>query len=384
MTANAYLGDSASRRRWSEGPTWWSPAGSPTRRSSSARRSPLRLGAGRLDQLAGAVVAGHVIECGTQATGGNFSGFRDVDTSPALGFPIAEMAEDGSVVITKHAGTAGRSRSTPSRRSWSTRSGDPPTSAPTCRPGSTHGLDPGGPDRSPSPASSASRPGDDEVCSTPSAGSATASSSARGLTSREGRRSSATGEPRSAAGTVPETVEWQLDRTDTPDPATEARAPHCCGATSRARRRTRSAGPLSDAAIQLALASYPGFSVTRPPSAGTPYGIYRPAYVPQSEVPHVVVHADGRREDIDPPSTVSSPRGRHRVAGGRRAGVASARRRLGGRDRTSTARDDSHTRAPATRAATPTSACGSLPAIRLATTRTRGWPGSSTRRRCAS
>src|SRR4051812_6989041 len=60
-----------------------------------------------LDQLAGAVVAGHVIECGTQATGGNFSGFRDVDTSRPLGFPVAEIAEDGSVVITKHDGTGG-------------------------------------------------------------------------------------------------------------------------------------------------------------------------------------------------------------------------------------------------------------------------------------
>ena len=49
------------------------------------------------DALAGAVVAGHVIECGTQATGGNFSGFLDLprDGQP-LGFPIAEIAADGS------------------------------------------------------------------------------------------------------------------------------------------------------------------------------------------------------------------------------------------------------------------------------------------------
>ena len=60
------------------------------------------------DELAGAVVAGHVIECGTQATGGNFSGFLDLprDAAP-LGFPIAEVAADGSCVITKHAGTGG-------------------------------------------------------------------------------------------------------------------------------------------------------------------------------------------------------------------------------------------------------------------------------------
>ncbi len=60
------------------------------------------------DELAGAVVAGHIIECGTQATGGNFSGFLDLprDDVP-LGFPIAEIDADGSCVITKHAGTGG-------------------------------------------------------------------------------------------------------------------------------------------------------------------------------------------------------------------------------------------------------------------------------------
>ena len=59
------------------------------------------------DALAGAVVAGHVIECGPQATGGNFSGFREVPANVHPGFPIAEVAEDGSATITKHEGTGG-------------------------------------------------------------------------------------------------------------------------------------------------------------------------------------------------------------------------------------------------------------------------------------
>ncbi|MFI2478676.1 acyclic terpene utilization AtuA family protein [Nocardia xishanensis] len=54
------------------------------------------------DQLAGAVVAGHIIECGGQATGGNFSGFTTIEGVLEPGFPIAEVAEDGSCVITKH------------------------------------------------------------------------------------------------------------------------------------------------------------------------------------------------------------------------------------------------------------------------------------------
>src|SRR5690606_33662033 len=62
------------------------------------------------DELAGAVVAGHVIECGTQATGGNFSGFLQLDETARqrpLGFPVAEVAADGSSVITKFEGTGG-------------------------------------------------------------------------------------------------------------------------------------------------------------------------------------------------------------------------------------------------------------------------------------
>ena len=60
-----------------------------------------------LDALAGALVAGHVIECGAQATGGNYAFFTDVPGLEHPGFPIAEVASDGSSVITKHPGTGG-------------------------------------------------------------------------------------------------------------------------------------------------------------------------------------------------------------------------------------------------------------------------------------
>src|ERR1700694_1023588 len=59
------------------------------------------------DRLAGAVVAGHIIECGPQATGGNYSFFSEVPGMTHLGFPVAEVREDGSSVITKHAGGGG-------------------------------------------------------------------------------------------------------------------------------------------------------------------------------------------------------------------------------------------------------------------------------------
>ena len=59
------------------------------------------------DQLAGAVAAGHVIECGTQATGGNYAFFTEIADLSRPGFPLAEIHADGSSVITKHAGTGG-------------------------------------------------------------------------------------------------------------------------------------------------------------------------------------------------------------------------------------------------------------------------------------
>lgn len=60
------------------------------------------------DQLAGAVVAGHIIECGAQCTGGNYAFFREIDSLKRPGFPIAEIHPDGSFVITKHPGTDGQ------------------------------------------------------------------------------------------------------------------------------------------------------------------------------------------------------------------------------------------------------------------------------------
>ena len=65
-----------------------------------------------LDALAGATVAGHVLECGAQASGGNYSFFGELlDADPAaldrVGFPLAEVAADGTCVVTKHPGTGG-------------------------------------------------------------------------------------------------------------------------------------------------------------------------------------------------------------------------------------------------------------------------------------
>jgi hypothetical protein len=59
------------------------------------------------DALAGALAAGHIIECGCQATGGNYAFFKEVPSFDNVGYPIAEIFEDGSFNITKHPGTGG-------------------------------------------------------------------------------------------------------------------------------------------------------------------------------------------------------------------------------------------------------------------------------------
>jgi len=258
-----------------------------------------------LDALAGAVVAGHVIECGTQATGGNFSGFTGIDMSTPLGFPIAEVAADGSCVITKHAGTGGAVTVDTVTAQLMYEVGGPVYLGPDV---STR-LD----------TMAVSQDGSDRVAISGVVGEPPPPSTKVCLNTVGGFRNTVefllTGldiEEKAAlvkaqmeaafdAGTRPDEVEWQLDRTDVPDPHTEA------AGTSLLRCHVRSAEAdpvgraFSDAAIQIALASYPGFSVTRPPAAGTPFGVYRPAFVPQTDVPHVVVLADGTRIDIEPP-----------------------------------------------------------------------------------
>ncbi|WP_040320294.1 acyclic terpene utilization AtuA family protein [Aeromicrobium marinum] len=276
-------------------------------------------GRDEVDALAGAVVAGHVIECGTQATGGNFSGFRSLDLTRPLGFPIAEIAADGSSVITKHDETGGAVTVDTVTAQLVYEVQGPVYLNPDV---ATH-LD----------SVRLEQVGADRVAISGVRGSAPPATTKVCLNTLGGYRNSVefllTGldipakaawirgqiEAALAAGTPPAQIEWQLDRTDRFDPETQA------AATSQLRCHVRddAAEPVgrafSDAAVQLALASYPGFTVTRPPAAGTPVGVYRAAYVPQTEVPHVVVHADGRREDIAPPPGAVDLRPNGSVAG---------------------------------------------------------------------
>jgi hypothetical protein len=59
------------------------------------------------DRLAAGIVAGHIVECGAQSTGGNFTDWREVRRIATIGYPVLEVSPDGSFIVTKHAGTGG-------------------------------------------------------------------------------------------------------------------------------------------------------------------------------------------------------------------------------------------------------------------------------------
>ena len=100
---------------------------------------------------------------------------------------------------------------------------------------------------------------------------------------------------RAALPRTPAVVDVHLARLDRRTPPTRSRPPRCCGSPSRTATRAVVGRAFSSAAVELALASYPGFSRPRPRGRRTPYGVYWPALVPADAVEQVVVHADGRR-----------------------------------------------------------------------------------------
>ncbi|GAA4373546.1 acyclic terpene utilization AtuA family protein [Nocardioides caricicola] len=266
------------------------------------------------DELAGAVVAGHVLECGTQATGGNFSGFRSLphDGKP-LGFPLAEIAADGSSVITKHAGTGGAVTV------------DTVTAQLLYEIQSTRYLNPdvithldsielgdAGHDRVRiSGVRGEAPPARLKVCVNELGGwRNTAEFVLTGLDIEA--KADWVREQLGPRLTASE-VAWTLGSVPTPDADTEEGA----SCLLRCTVKDAEAGPVGRAftgpAVELALASYPGFTMTAPPAAPTPYGVYRPEYVDRSSVTHTVVHHDGRREVIADPTEFAEISGDHGV-----------------------------------------------------------------------
>ncbi|MFC6287179.1 acyclic terpene utilization AtuA family protein [Nocardioides sp. GCM10027113] len=264
------------------------------------------------DELAGAVVAGHVLECGTQATGGNFSGFRDLpDLDRPLGFPVAELAADGSSVITKHPGTGGAVTV------------DTVTAQLVYEIQSTRYL---GPDVTARlDTVRLEQVGEDRVAVTGTRGEAPPARLKVCVNELGGFRNSVelvlTGLDLDAkaawvqrqlgaalAARPPKDVVWTRTSQPHPDADTEEAASCLLRCTVRDPDAEVVGKPFTAAAVELALASYPGFTLTAPPAPPAPYGVYRPEYVDRADVEHVVVHADGHRDVVpDPTRTVAEP-----------------------------------------------------------------------------
>ena len=255
------------------------------------------------DELAGAVVAGHVLECGCQATGGNFSGFRSTvssipRTARPLGFPVAELDEDGSSVITKHDGTGGLvSVDTVTAQLMyevqSTKYAGPDVTARL----ETVTLTQERPDRvRVSGVRGSSPPERLKVCVNELGGHR--NSVELVLTGLDIEEKAAWVRAQLEPRLTASSVTWSLGTLPGPDADTEE------GASTLLRCTVQDSSPdavgrsFSGAVVELALASYPGFTMTAPPSKGTPYGVFRAEYVDRSAVTHTVHHADGRTEVV--------------------------------------------------------------------------------------
>ena len=249
------------------------------------------------DELAGAVVAGHVIECGPQATGGNYAFFRELPhLDRPLGFPIAEVHADGSSVITKHPGTGGAVTVGTVTAQLLYEIGGARYAGPdvTAR-FDTVELAEDGPDR---------------VRISGVHGEPPPPTLKVGLNTLGGFRNEVTfvltGLDIDAKASLVQAqlahldAQWTLARTDHADADVQEEAAallHCVvrGTDPKALGRA-----FSGAAIELALASFPGFHVTAPPGEASPYGVFTAGYVPAGAVPHVAVLGDGTRVDVAP------------------------------------------------------------------------------------
>ncbi len=259
------------------------------------------------DELAGAVVAGHVLECGTQATGGNFSGFRTLPhTGQPLGYPLAEIAADGSCVITKADGTGGAvTRDTVTAQLvyeiQSTRYLGPDVTTLL----DTLTLAQAGPDRVAITGVRGEAPPEQlKVCVNELGGFRNTVELVLTGLDIEAKADWVREQLTPSLGAA--SVSWTRTALPTPDADTEEGASCLLRCTVMDAKPEPVAKAFTGPAVELALASYPGFTMTGPPGPPTPYGVYRAAYVDRSVVTHCVVHADGTRQEIAEPTEFST------------------------------------------------------------------------------
>ncbi|MGW4326570.1 acyclic terpene utilization AtuA family protein [Nocardia sp. NPDC004573] len=253
-------------------------------------------------RLAGAVVAGHVIECGTQATGGNYAFFTELADLGRPGFPIAEIRADGSSVITKHAGTGGAVTVDTVEAQLMYEIQGPRYAGPdvTTRL-DTIRLDQDGPDRVRiSGVTGEAPPPRLKVSLNTLGGFRNEMEFVLTGLDIEAKAALAQRQLESWLPTRPAELSWTLARLDRPDAATEEQASALLRCVVRDQDPNKVGRAFSNVAVELALASYPGCSFTTLPGNGSPYGVFTPGFVDAAEVPHTAVLPDGTRVDVEP------------------------------------------------------------------------------------
>jgi hypothetical protein len=257
------------------------------------------------DALAGGVVAGHVIECGAQVTGGNYSFFTEVPHMERVGFPWVEVDEDGSCVVGKHDGTGGQVSIGTVTSQLLYEIGSPSYLGPDV----TARFD----------TLELEQVDVDRVRISGARGEAPPSTLKVAMNELGGYRKdlsvALTGLDIDEKADLVERAFWvacpfepedfesvttRVVRTDKSDPPTNEEAVATWRVTVKDPDEHKVGRALADAVVELALSTVPGFFIPgASPSPGSPYGVYRPALVPSNLVPQYVSILGGERTVID-------------------------------------------------------------------------------------
>ena len=256
------------------------------------------------DALAGAVAAGHVIECSSQATGGNYSFFTEVPGMVRVGFPWAEIAADGSSVIGKHDGTGGEVSVGTVTSQLLYEIGSPAYLGPdvTTR-FDTIELEQVGRDRvrmhgvrgEPPPSTL-------KVCLNRAGGFRNEINVCLTGLDIEEKAKLVEESFWAACPWAPDDfahVSTRLSRTDQTDPGTNEEAVAFLRISVKDPDEQKVGRAFSDAMIELALASIPGFfGVGGGPGGGRPFGVMQPARIDAARVPQQVTLPDGSTREV--------------------------------------------------------------------------------------
>jgi acyclic terpene utilization AtuA family protein len=257
-----------------------------------------------LDALAGATVAGHVLECGTQATGGNYPFFTEIADLVHPGFPIAEIRRDGSSVITKHPGSGGAvTVGTVTAQLVYEVDGARYAGPDVTTRLDTVALRQAGPDRVEITGVRGEAPPPDLKVSCTSIGGYRNEMTVvlTGL-EIEAKAELFRRQFEATRRTEPAELTWTLARLDAADAPTQQQASARLTAVARDPDEKPAGRAFSTVVTEVALASYPGLFATTPPGRARPYGVFAAGFVPQAVPVHEVVHDDGSVEPIGPPA----------------------------------------------------------------------------------